>query len=250
MRQLAAQQRYATLKAMGINLWVPRHRLPFAAPSPQCDWPEPVRVSAREQLRAELDTTTAPAANPPAPARVATPAEQQPEVPEPPVAATPSEKPVKTEGQIPPLMADVWLLANGWQLVMEKTAPLEQSSLQLVQNLLAALYPGGLGIISQQSFHWPLPGIPLDRGDEEELNASLRAFLSGPQFQPQPVGILALGERLETLLQTERAPALAEVYALPSLEQLLARPESKKQLWDLAGQMGLRARFASSPVLL
>ncbi|WP_404415329.1 hypothetical protein [Marinospirillum sp.] len=246
MQPLAAQQRYATLKAMGVTLWVPRKRLVGAAPSHQCDWPEAAApVSGKEKLLAEMQNHQQPPAQTPP----SDPHPVQPAKPEPAPAPPPPAAVLETT---PPLVADVWLLANGWQLVIERLqeSPLTQPDLRLLQNLLAALYPGGLGIVSQHAFAWPLPGVPLERGDEEELNLSLRAFLTGAQFRSPPVGVLVFGERSGQLLSAHQALPLPDVYTAPSLEQLLQNPQAKQAFWQQAGTNGLRARFASSPVMM
>lgn len=237
MQSLGAQERYATLQAMGVTLWVPRKRLPGAAPSQQCNWPEAAApISGKEKLLVEMQSQ-----------KTAEPEVAQ--APEPTPAPVPEQEVQKSQ----PLAVDVWLLANGWQLVMERQeqSPLTQQHLRLLQNLLAALYPGGMGIVSQHLFAWPLPGVPLERGDEEELNLSLRAFLTGAQFRSPPAGILAFGERASHLLSVPlQSLPLPEVYTAPSLLQLLQSPQDKQAFWHQAGINGLRARFASSPVMM
>jgi hypothetical protein len=228
---------------MGVTLWVPRKRLAGAAPSQECDWPETIApVSGKEKLLAEMQNNQQPIAQAP-------PSEPHPVQPETAPVSTSTEVLLQTA---PPLLADVWLLGNGWQLVIERQeeALLTQQDLRLLQNLLSALYPGGLGIVSQHTFAWPLPGVPLERGDEEELNLSLRAFLTGAQFRSQPVGVLVFGERSGQLLSVHQALTVPDVYTAPSLAQLLHSPEAKRVFWQQAGTTGLRARFASSPVMM
>jgi len=243
MQSLSAQARYATLQQLGVTLWVPRKRLPYAAPSVQCDWPEAAApLTGKAKLRAAMQPEPPPTPEPPAPAA-------------PPIAPLPvPEAPV--QNALPaaaPLTVDVWLLANGWQLVIEReeATAVTQQQLSLLQNLLAALYPGGMGIISQHTFAWPLPGVPVERGDQAELNLSLRAFLTGAQFHQAAVGLLVFGERSSSLLTTDLpALKLAEVYTGPPLPRLLEEPSLKQAFWQEAGGSGLRARFASSPVML
>ncbi|SFC28679.1 hypothetical protein SAMN05660443_2079 [Marinospirillum celere] len=238
MPELTAHQRYATLQNLGVTLWVARKRLVGAQPSVLCDWPAPEpQVSAREKLRAEIQPQPEPKKAPEITAQ---------EVPLAPVLESPPQQ------QALPLVADVWLLANGWQLVMERQAnqPLTQQTLSLLQSLLTAFYPGGLGILSQHRFQWPLPGVPVEAGDEEELNLSLRAFLTGAQFRQRLSGLLVFGSRASDLLTREAALSLPEVYAAPALDDLINRSEAKQHFWQQAGENGLRARFASSPLLL
>lgn len=263
----SALTRYATLQRLGVTLWVPRKQLPGAAPSQVCDWPQPVRLGAKERLWAEL------------PPRVPQAPQQTPQpVPQPASQQTPQPAPQQTAAEVVPLLlqeqaqeqeqttapsmpvalaraaplqVDVWVLANGWQLVAEHSGqqPLTQEAITLAQNLIRALYPGPIGLVSQHHFSWPLAGVPLDQGDDQELALSLAAFLTGAQFQRPAVALLLLGERLPKLLEQVAHLPLPEQYAAPGLGQLLQQPTLKQQFWQQAGARGLRARFASSPLL-
>lgn len=254
MIQLNAQQRYATLQVMGTRLWVPRVRLAGAAASQQCDWPEPAaKVSARERVLATL----APASE--TTIEIQAPASEPVVIPPgtlPPSMSPAPSLPAKPVSQVHPLYADVWLMANGWQLVMEnqQSQPgLRPEEIKLLQNLMSALYPGGLGIMTQQFFSWPLPGIPLDSGDEGEISMVLRAFLTGARFQNIPLaGLLVFGSRLNNLLNHEatRQTALPPLYSAPALPELLQQPQLKHSFWQQAGDSGLRAAFARSPVII
>lgn len=245
MQQLNAQQRYATLQVMGTRLWVPRVSLVGAAASQACDWPAPEKKpSARERLLQQQAPTRqeqAAPVQPPAQVAPAPLAEQQPLT-----SVNPTSQAIK------PLYADIWLLANGWQLVMENLTGqpgLQEVEIKLLQNLLIALYPGGLGISSQQFFSWPLPGIPVEAGNEGELNMSLQAFLTGARFQGvQLAGCLVFGERLQGLMS--KAANSLRVFPAPTLAELQQNPAAKQAFWQQAGSSGLRAAFASSPLVL
>lgn len=259
--QLSAQQRYSTLQAMGTRLWVPRVLLPGAAPSTACDWPAPVKPpSARERLLQQI----APQAIPQAPPIHQTPVPEQHihapaeavQTPAPTTQTVQVAQPV-LEVQPPqviiqPVQADVWLLANGWQLVMENLTGqpgLQEGDIKLLHNLLVALYPGGLGVSDQQFFSWPLPGIPVEAGNEGELSMTLQAFLTGARFQGvQLAGCLVFGERLKGLLA--ESAHLPRLFTAPSLAYLQQNPAAKQEFWLQAGSSGLRAAFASSPVML
>lgn len=242
--QLSAQQRYATLQVIGTRLWVPRVYLPGAALSQACDWPAPVKqLSARERL---LQQTT-----PSIPNSAPVPQQQPQAVVQAPIVQ--QTIPVKQSPSIiQPLLADVWLLANGWQLVMENLAGLPsllEADIKLLQNLLVALSPGGVGITAQQFFSWPLPGIPVEEGNEGELSMTLQAFLTGARFQGiQLAGCLVFGERLQGLMS--KAGNTARLFSAPSLAELQQNPTAKQNFWQQAGSSGLRAAFASSPVIL
>ncbi|MBE0506741.1 MAG: hypothetical protein IBX50_08470 [Marinospirillum sp.] len=254
MIQLSAQQRYAALQVMGTQLWVPRVRLVGAAASQPCDWPEPaVKISARERVLATL--------MPAATVVTETSTETQVPVSEPVVVPVPLPQPVEHQPaepllQVQPLHVDVWLMANGWQLVMENLQGqpgLQPEEIKLLQNLMMALYPGALGISAQQFFSWPLPGIPVDAGDEGEMSMALRAFLTGARFQKvQLAGLLVFGSRLNHLLNNEpsRQAALPQIYTAPALSELLQQPQLKHNFWQQAGDNGLRAAFARSPVVI
>ena len=243
MQQLSAQQRYATLQVMGTRLWVPRVHLHGAATSQACAWPAPAkRLTARERLLQQPAVQPVPL----------------PQAEHPPLAKTEDSiaqanllvQP--TQARVQPLHADIWLLANGWQLVMENLTGqpgLQTVEIKLLHNLLVALYPGGLGISGQQFFSWPLPGIPVEAGNEGELNMSLQAFLTGARFQGvQLAGCLVFGERLQGLMS--KATHQLRVFPAPSLAELQQNPAAKQAFWQQAGSSGLRAAFASSPLVL
>ncbi|NLW03663.1 MAG: hypothetical protein GX029_00250 [Pseudomonadaceae bacterium] len=257
--QLSAQQRYATLQVMGTRLWVPRFQLQGAAASSVCDWPAPAKqLSARERLL-QQQALAAPSSSATAPV---TPTPQQPPIASPlptnfqaPPVKLPPQPLVQQQATQPvaallPLQANVWLLANGWQLVLENTngsLGLQEVDVRLLHNLLIALYPGGLGIITQQVFSWPLPGVPVAVGDEGELSMALQAFLTGARLQGvQLGGCLVFGERLFNLMNNNIN--LPRLFASPSLAELQQNPAAKQAFWQQAGSSGLRAAFASSPV--
>jgi len=246
MQQLSAQQRYATLEVMGTRLWVPRVSLVGAAASQTCDWPTPEKkTSARERLLQQQALPTK---------------QEQTAAIQPPVQAAPiplAGQPPLTEVNpvsqaIQPLYADIWLLANGWQLVMENLTGqpgLQEVEIKLLQNLLVALYPGGLGISGQQFFSWPLPGVPIEAGNEGELNMTLQAFLTGARFQGvQLAGCLVFGERLQDLMS--KAGSALRIFPAPALVELQQNSAAKQAFWQQAGSSGLRAAFASSPLVL
>lgn len=241
--QLSAQQRYATLQVMGTRLWVPRVHLQGAAPSVACDWPLPAKpISARERLLQQHQQNQQPV-------------QQQQVQQQPPVALPVTVQTVEQPAVIPfvqPLQATIWLLANGWQLVMENTnhqPSLQEVDIKLLHNLLVALYPKGLGIIAQQVFNWPMLGVPVAAGDEGELSMTLHAFLTGARVKGiQLAGCLVFGERLFKLM--EKNSYMPRLFASPSLLELQQDPFAKQAFWQQAGNSGLRAAFASSPVVL
>ncbi|SFX69934.1 hypothetical protein [Marinospirillum alkaliphilum] len=273
MSTLSAQQRYATLQVMGTRLWVPRVRLPGAAVSVACDWPTPAPVlSGRERLQQQmvdlrLDTaphtenTVAPLSPPPSPpvSPILSTADQpqaEAAVVEQ-VAALARQASRQVVQPVQPLQVDIWLLANGWQLVLEAAQPatgLNEAELRLLQQLLLAFYPGGLGIASQERFVWPLPGVPVLPSDEGELSMALQAFLGGARYRSvQLGGVLCFGERSAAQLQagSQRHRLLKrDVYQAPALHQLLQQPVLKQSFWQEAGESGLRAAFAASSVVV
>lgn len=244
--QLSAQQRYATLQIMGTRLWVPRIHLQGAAPSVACDWPLPAKpISARERLLQQQHQQNQQQQQ----------VQQQQVQQQPPVALPVTVQTVEQPAVIQlvePLQATVWLLANGWQLVMENTdhqPSLQEADIKLLHNLLMALYPKGLGIIAQQVFNWPMLGVPVAAGDEGELSKTLYAFLTGARVKGiQLAGCLVFGERLFKLM--EKNSNMPRLFASPSLFELQQDSFAKQTFWQQAGNSGLRAAFASSPVVL
>lgn len=268
--QLSAQQRYATLQIMGTRLWVPRVNLQGAAPSKICDWPLPAKpISARERLL-QQQVKAAPLVQ--QSAAVVPVSAPQAQVPKAQAQQQPlTQPPQQQQGQgiqanqavhslqvthslqsSQPLQATIWLLANGWQLVMEipnGAAGLQEVDVKLLHNLLVALYPGGLGIVAQQNFNWPMLGVPVAAGDEGELSMTLQAFLTGARVQGiQLAGCLVFGERLFKLM--ENNANMPRLFASPKLIDLQQQPLAKQNFWQQAGNSGLRAAFASSPVVL
>lgn len=268
MTTLSVQQRYATLQVMGTRLWVPRMRLPGAAASVACDWPAPAPVlSGRERLqqqmvglRAEGMVADQPVLQNPAPEKITKAVPVVPSTPD--AAVIPAVAPTKAASQpgqgIQPLQVDIWLLANGWQLVLEAGQPetgLNEAELCLLQQLLLAFYPGGLGIASQERFVWPLPGVPVQPSDEGELSMALQAFLGGARYRSvQLGGVLCFSGRCAALLQSvspRRGVQLQrDVYQAPALHQLLLKPGLKQAFWLESGDSGLRAAFAASGVVV
>lgn len=254
---LTAQQRYATLQLMGIQVWVPRLSLPGAAPSPVCPWPDkPAAPSNKTVAIAPVATTPTQQARPES--NKASPVVSPPQALTNPSASIAAPvQPAAAASLVQPLEAEVWLLANGWQLVLDKlpepdmqpAAQQREALIRLLHNLIKALYPEGLGISSQEVFSWPLPGVPLEAGHEGELSMALQAFLTGARFQQvQLAGCLVFGERLGQLL-----PATQESvrrFFAPNLVSLLNNPQAKQDFWQEAGTSGLRALFASAPLLV
>lgn len=76
--QVAAPHQLQYLDAMGITTWTARYRIPNAAETPACEWPDVVPVAAAEppvqRLHSLLDDTSAPRPVAPAPAPVSAPA--------------------------------------------------------------------------------------------------------------------------------------------------------------------------------
>ncbi|WP_416885386.1 hypothetical protein [Marinospirillum sp.] len=254
MNLSTTQQRAVYLQRLGIPLWVPRYQLPGAAPSTSCDWvlpqPQPSRKERLLEATTALERSTPPKS---APALEQQPAAQAPhpieEMAPPSATPTPPTEPAAVATALP-LQADVWLLANGWQLVLELDAPLNQGDIQLTQNLVRALAPQGVGLVSQKLFSWPR--AQLAAGSELDLITSLRTFLTGAQYQQHPiVGLLALGPRVTQLLTEPAAPwpPLPTLYTGPSLIQLRTSAQHKATFWQQAGEHGLRAHFASSALL-
>lgn len=257
MNLSVTQQRAVYLQRLGIPLWVPRYQLPGAAPSQACTWqPPPPRPSRKERLlqaTAALDLAAPVRAKATQVTEAATPLRMPPAATKP-VTETPLVEPqpsLTSAAHVEaPLQADIWLLANGWQLVLELDAPLTQDDIQLTQNLVRALAPQGIGLVSQRQFSWPRPHLAA--GSAQELTTSLRTFLTGAQYQQHPiVGLLALGPRVAQLLTEPSVqwPPLPTVYTGPSLAQLRAAAEHKAHFWQQAGDQGLRAHFASSALV-
>lgn len=226
------------LDAMGIDMFVPRKRLPAAKPSLQLVQanPAPVAVPAPaastapeaaglrsaqaviEHTLAKWLPEVAPASTPPTP-----------------VAATPLAKPVRFALQ-------VWQ-SGPWMLLDTHQPHLALPTEAIAQNLLAAL-TGQFQPLTPHLVHWPLVENPNTPSGWQAPREMLTAFLA-PRLQQQPAQLLLMGAASylactledsrfsQALWQRLTLPHLnTQAWVVPSLSDLLRHPETKAQLWQ------------------
>ncbi len=261
-------QRLQYLQAMGLTAWVGRYRLPNAAETDVCAWPEEESETQApsSRLQEALATTSHPVASstvsdPPARrsgrARALLGTEDS-EASGSPVAlnessasdrASLAEDTVENDGRVP-LQTDsaygvpqalrfslhVAALEGRWLVVMpggESPSPLMQ---RLLSNVLRAAGIEQGGSLAFQSFHWPMIDELPVHAPLEEAQDGVRAFIDGRRRS---------GWRLERLLLFGGEPVLDQVLSLadghctlldipawqgPSLETLAYDPAGKRSL--------------------
>ncbi|GHC24689.1 hypothetical protein [Aidingimonas halophila] len=224
-------QRLQYLQAMGVTAWVGRYRLPNAAESMACEWPEPsedVKPSV-SQLQAALVETSPPApsygadeASTTRPGRarallegVADSASQD-EVPLANDRETIQERSSDDEQARPDIDSDdapqalrfslqVASLDGRWLVILPDGTPPSSLSQRLLANIFrAAGIECETGLVFQ-SFHWPMiEELPVHE-PLEEAREGLRAFVDGRRRG---------GWRLERVLLFGHAPVLEDVLAI------------------------------------
>ena len=258
-------QRLHYLQAFGIRQWVPRVRLPYAAPSPTCAWPQPqsphaqaqdyrqtLLKRAHTQKLANANTKQAPSVQV-APTQAPSPTPSQQDAHQTPAAspaASLSTHPI-TE-QTPSTQTDIHLdltlevLTNGWW-ILRATPSAAQRRLQqkLLAHILFTWHPK-VDFLTRQRFVWPFPHLPVTEimREPEQARLSLYAYLTGHQFKAIPRHhLLVCGDELTPWIH-----ASLDYHLWPNLDTLLQDPQQKARFWHQ--QQALRAHFAASPLLL
>lgn len=243
------------LRALGVDIYVPRHVLPGASPSPVCEWEEVVPP----QAAADLVVATAPDAAPiPIPASVPA-GEPAPvaarEVPadltklagelqgpgarratadksadDKPAAVSSSAKPVADAVPIPKIALGIAVGAGGILVVDDAPANVgERNDYQrLLGNLLFALRSEGAPTLDV--FVWPMSKQPqLDRS-ASAARETLAAHLQSLSQRHAVHTVLLLGEAAQQwcVVDGDHLRRVASVSALGCLRQ----PALKRQLWN------------------
>ncbi|GKW50235.1 hypothetical protein [Halomonas sp. NCCP-2165] len=255
-------QRLQYLEAMGLTAWTARYRLPGAAETPACDWPEEAPVAAqapRARLQALLQEPAAPThapaeATPQASTQASTQASPEAtagpgrakallgEAPQALVATPPEAQTHAAQPVVPvaspaapqrALRFSVQLMAlEGRWLVLLPEAP-NASQQRLLNNLgRAAGLP--LAAPALQRFDWPLmEGLPVE-APLEEAREGLKAFIAGRGWHPERLLVFGLSPELGRVLAIdgERSEGLAlPAWQGPSLAELAGDGEAKRGLW-------------------
>lgn len=250
-------QRLQYLEAMGLTAWTARYRLPGAAETPACDWPEEAPVPAQApqaRLQALLQEPAAPRRESPeatpkaSPEATAGPGRAKAllgEAPQAP-AAKPSEpqpQPADPSASTEPPQAlrfSVQLMAlEGRWLVLLPEAP-DAMQQRLLNNLGRA---AGLPLVAPafQRFDWPMmEGLPVE-APLEEAREGLKAFIAGRGWHPERLLVFGPSPELSRVLaiDAERSEGLAlPAWQGPSLAELAGDGEAKRALWPRLRALG------------
>lgn len=238
------------LQEMGITLYLPRYRLPGAAPSRVQPWPwlSPREVTApSESLASVVDAAAREEAHSAPPRRVEVNAEsRRPRVPQIEIevsqapASTPTEKPVTK----PAALAAANEAEVRFQALLFPVAPqlavlafvpaLAQPQLQerernLLYNILRWLGVSEPQLRSPRPFLWPIPNLP--GGGLTLAGASLRAFLDQAQREEKFARVLVFGGLLNDALEAAGGGAPGELHPTYSLQEMTAVPALKRECW-------------------
>ncbi|GAB2781046.1 hypothetical protein GCM10027040_03890 [Halomonas shantousis] len=252
-------QRLQYLEAMGLTAWSSRYRLPNAAPTPSCEWPQadaPPVEPPGARLHALLDAagkTEAPAEPPAAPrpslARARALLQDEDAGQEAPASVARGEH---AEPRHPPapepapevtaeplrFVLQIGVLQQRWLVLVPEQTEMGGTEQQLLGNLLRA---AGIALEDEpafETFRWPLmAGMSAISDPLEEARDGMRAFVMGQARRGwRPERLLIFGEEktLLSVLQVEKARCLTldlPCWQLPSLHTLANSADAKRGLW-------------------
>ncbi|MBF8222634.1 hypothetical protein [Halomonas sp. 328] len=257
-------QRLQYLEAMGLTAWTARYRLPGAAETPACDWPEEASAPAQAPQarlqallqepvpRREVPEATPGAPNEPAPRGMTEPGPGRAKALLGEAPQAPAAKPSEAQAQTPPaestsaveprqaLRFSVQLMAlEGRWLLLLPEAP-DAAQQRLLNNLgRAAGLP--LAAPALQRFDWPLmEGLPVE-APLEEAREGLKAFIAGRGWRPERLLAFGLSPELDQVLAIdgEQSEGLGlPAWQGPSLAELAGDAEAKRALWPRLFALG------------
>ncbi|RKR04486.1 hypothetical protein C7446_1695 [Kushneria sinocarnis] len=240
--QVSERERLQYLEAMGITPHVARFRLPNAAPTPACDWPEEAPAEEAEadhgtRLHALIDdardTAGTEAASPPpratgAPRSARALLEESPAAPsadaatpvpsEPATPVAEDERPAPAEpaavGEATSASADaeplrftlqVAALDGRWLIMLSQTEAPSSDQCRLLGNIFHAAGVRPEHPLDFQLFQWPMmEGLPVE-DPLTEAREGLRAFIAGRRSR---------GWLIERVLLFGTPPALSRALQL------------------------------------
>lgn len=229
------------LRALGIDVYVPRMILPGARPSVACEWEaasEPVAATgamAIAALVAEPAPPEPPAQAAPAAVRNRAPEIDLPAAPAPRRAIEPAAAPAKAEApaeatEAVPRIALGIAVGNGMLVIDDAPAsPAERGDFQrLLGNILFALRRDGVAP-ALDVFLWPMSKQPqLDRS-AVAARETLAAHIQNQIDRHAVHCVLLLGSAAQQWVQIDNA-ALSCVHSVSALG-CLRQPADKRQLW-------------------
>jgi len=231
------------LQAMGLRLYLPRYRLPGAAPSRVIPWGISAPVeSGMPQATAPVETsahaapsiaTGASAVNPSSAESSARIAPVTPSVAAKPSAATVTPTVTSKVASEPTARFQALLLPVAAPLAVLALVPtvarlhLPERERKLLQAILHWLGVVEAATQAPRPFQWPLPGLP--DASAAQAGASLDAFLDQARRELAFTHLLIFGEPLQAAL----GPAATDqgMVATYSLQQLTTVPALKRECW-------------------
>lgn len=254
-------QKLHMLQAMGLRLYLPRYRLPGAAPSRVIPWgeatsPAPSTTTAQSASGTPLFDATTPGhrtatpgtsmqdthtANPPGaePRQMLEPEHRVSRavpkivvddippaatVDTPPPTTTASEPMARFQALLLPLAGPVAVLA-----LVPAVARLQlpERERRLLQGILHWLGVSEAVTQAPRPFQWPLPGLP--EASAAQAGVSLNAFLDQARRELGFAHLLIFGGPLQTALGA--AAAEQGMVATYSLQQMTTVPALKRECW-------------------
>jgi hypothetical protein len=249
---------------MGITVYLPRYRLPGAAPSRVVPWTQAPGAAAAP-VRIAAPVPSAPPAEavndalpelPPLSAYDSEPEAMDDHYADAPVARrapkieiaasepvareavpTPSTAKPAARTVTPPAEAETRFQALLFPVARELAVllllpalarqQLQDRERQLLHNILRWLGLVEPNLRSARPFQWPLPNFP--GGGVSLAGASLRAFLDQAQREDKFARVLIFGTLLHDALEADGG--LRELHATYSLQELMAVPALKRECW-------------------
>jgi hypothetical protein len=224
-------RRQGYLAALGLPLWVSRHRLPGAPPAEALDFVPYEDEAPAVAFAAEPEPAPLPVAEKAAvPVVREAPPVQRPRQPDVAPATAPVAAVLGGNAEFPRFTFWFKPLASGWQLLIAlgDVPDLSAREHQLLEQIEAVLDGGP---VAPMTFNWPLNNNPAIPRDARSAREAVAAFLAR-QRKPG-ARYLLLGQELLPYMQ---AAFGAEKYAVgDSLPLLLAEPLRKRALWQSLG---------------
>lgn len=250
------------LEAMGLTVWSARYRLPHAAVTPACAWPEAPTPSPQAPPSQRLHSLIDDAVDTPAPHHSATTPATPVDKPSPaparmremlslsnspaPVNEPASVAPAKSMQQALSFTMQIAALDQRWLIVLAQPHAPTETEQRFLRHLLTAT-----GILPNEApqfldFQWPMiKGIPVE-DPVIEAQQGMRAFLEGRREAGwSPERLLMFGDTehrdrqaLECVLQLQNTSdeASSSLLKLPvwqseSLATLMSDADHKRALW-------------------
>lgn len=264
--QSAPHHQLQYLEAMGLTVWTSRYRLPHAAETPACEWPDaPAPVASQlpsQRLHSLIDEAAGappPDISSPPVERTAPPGRMRemlalaPSQMPAPSAPVPQDdvlpEPAPAPAPVPEALSftlHVAALDQRWLVMLAQGRAPSEAEQRFLHHVMLAAHVAPQSALRYLDFQWPMiKGLPVE-DPVIEAQQGMRAFLDGRrQAGWAPERVLIFGDAdqadtqaLETVLQLQNvqgevSSALLDlpVWQGPSLETLMNSAEQKRGLW-------------------